>query len=59
MGRRSPFTVGPIQQQVDAFIAQRFAARRSTLPHFKIVTAYTPQAFLPYFYNLVESAWRR
>lgn len=58
MGRRSPFTVDPIQQQVDAFIAQRFAARRSTLPHFKIVTAYTPQAFLPYFYNLVEPARR-
>ena len=47
-------TLDPIDAQIEDFIRSRYAAdRRGTLPHFKVLTTYTPQSFLPYFYNLV------
>ena len=48
-------TLDPIDAQIDDFIRSKYAEdRRRTLPHFKVLTTYTPQSFLPYFYNLVD-----
>lgn len=42
-----------VDDQVQEFIRAHWAHKASSLPHFKIVTTFAPQLYLPYFYNFV------
>lgn len=45
-----------VDDQVQEFIRDHWAHKASSLPHFKIITTFAPQSFLPYFYNFVATS---
>ena len=46
--------IEPILQQIQHFIEMYFSpTEQHHLPHYFVLTDYAPEAYLPYFYNMV------